>query len=119
MTTVLETMESDRDLFLNTTENPEAKSAVYTPLGGIAQAAVIGLFIHIPLHGDEHQNEEVEQPIIRFSAKSSDVAGWLKNGNLLVSGTNYQIINAPYPKQADNLWSIIPLRLPEGQETRI
>ena len=117
MTTVLETMEADRDLFLDPDENPEAKSAVYTPLGGIAQAAVIGLFIHVPLHGDENQNEEVEQPITRFSAKSGDVSSWLKNGNLLISGTNYQIINAPYPKQADNLWSIIPLRLLE--ETRI
>ena len=73
MTTVLETMESDRDLFLDPDENPEAKSAVYTPLGGIAQPAVTVLFIHNPLHGDENQDEDVEQPYIRASAKSGDL----------------------------------------------
>lgn len=119
MTTVLETTIEDQDLFLDPDENPEAKSAVYTAPGGIAETAVNILFVHNPLHGDEHQDEPVEQPYIRGSAKSEDVSGWVKQGQVVVSGVAYRVINAPYPLQADNLWSIIPLRLPEDNETRI
>lgn len=113
-------MESDRALFLNTDENPAARSAVYTPPGGVAQPAITGLYVNQPLYAEDGYNgEDVIQAETWFMAKSSDVSDWVLNGRLAVSGKTYIVANAPIPDENDNLWSMIPLELPRGEETLI
>lgn len=119
MTTVLATMIEDQDLFLDITENPAAKTAIWTPVGDVAQPSFVVLYINVPLHGDEFQEQGVEQPETVVVGKNTDVSGIKKQDALSVAGINYQVISAPYPFENDNLWSIIPLRLPRGQETLI
>jgi hypothetical protein len=119
MTTVLETMVTDQDLFLDITENPAAKTAIWTPQGDVAQPSFVVLYLNVPLHGDENQELAVEQPDTVIQAKNTDVSGIKKNDGINVAGVNYEVINAPYPFEADNLWSIIDLRLPRNSETGI
>ena len=119
MTTVLETTIEDQDLFLDPDENPAAKTAVWTPAGGASQPSFIVLYMNVPLHGDSHQNLQVEEPDTVVIGKNTDVSGIKADDDFNVAGVDYEVINAPYPFENDNLWSIIPLRLPEGQETRI
>lgn len=116
--TLKETIESDvTDVFLNTDEF--ADSAVWTPAGGIAQPAVTGFYNNFPLHGDEYQDNPVSQPSTFFVTKSTNVSSWKAKDTLTVKGTTYQIINDPYPDENDASWSVIGLRLPKGQETKI
>lgn len=116
--TLKETIESDvTDVFLNTDEF--ADSAVWTPAGGSAQPAIAGFFNNFPLHGDEFQEKDVVQPETYFVTKSSLVTSWKALDYVTINSTVYQIINDPYPNQSDNNWSIVELRLPRGQETRI
>lgn len=116
--TLKDTIESDiTDVFLNTDEF--ADSAVWTPAGGAAQPAVSGLYNNFPLHGDEYQERPVEQPETYFVTSSALVTSWKARDSLTVKGSTYQIINDPYPDENDNNWSIVELRLPRGQETRI
>ena len=120
--TLKETIESDiTEVFLNTDEF--ADSAVWTPVGGSAQPSVAGFYNSFPLHGDEYQDNPVVQPQDFFMTKSSLVASWKARDFLTVTSkgvaTTYQIINNPYPDENNNYWSIIELRLPKGQETRI
>ena len=116
--TLKDTIATDRaDVFLNTDEF--ADSAVWTPCGGVTQPAVAGFYNNFPLHGDEYQENEVSQPQTSFVTSSSNASGWKARDLLTVKGTTYQIINDPYPDENDNNWSVVDLRLPKGQETRI
>lgn len=116
--TLKETIASDiTNVFLNTDES--AYSAVWTPAGGVAQPAISVFFQNTPLHGDEYQGLPVEQPETYIVAKASDVSSWKARDHVTINSTQYQIINNPYPDSSDNYWSIIPLRLPRGQETKI
>ncbi len=116
--TLKETIASDiTDVFLNTDEF--ADSAVWPPKGGAAQPSVGGFYNNFPLHGDEYQERKVEQPETYFVTASSNVSNWKARDSLTVQGTNYQIMNDPYQDENDGNWSIVELRLPKGQETRI
>ena len=97
---------------------PQQTTAVYTPVGGSPEAAVSGIFHHIPIHGDENTGE-VDQAVIFFLALGTNVSHWQLRGKLTVNSTDYEIINNPYPNSADAVWSKIDLRLPPGSETLI
>ena len=116
--TLKDTIAADRaEVFLNTDEF--ADSAVWTPAGGVAQPAVAGFYNSFPLHGDEYQENKVVQPQDFFVTSSALVASWKAQDSLTVKNTTYQIVNDPYPIENANNWSIVELRLPRGQETRI
>jgi len=113
-----DTIESDiTKVFLNTDEF--ADEAVWTPAGGIPQTPVPGLYNNFPLHGDENQEQDVEQPRTFFVTSSALVSNWRARDFVRIKNTTYQIINAPYSKEDGSGWSVVPLRLPRGQETLI
>ena len=111
--TVKTQIQSDQSVFLNINESPGAVTAVHTPKGGIAQPSFTVLFVDFPIHGDEEQVLEVEGPITNVVGKSSDLAAIKKNDGILINSINYEVINNPYPSQANNFWSVLNLRLVE------
>lgn len=117
--TVKDTIESDQSVFLNIDESPGAATAVWTPKGGVAQPSFTVLFVNFPLHGDANQELNVEQPITTVVGKSSDVSGIKAEDTILINSTTHRIVNAPYPTENDNFWSVLDLSLPRGEETGI
>jgi hypothetical protein len=105
------------NIFTVASNTPISVQAVYTPVGGVAQAAVTLLYSNSPLHGDENQDYDVEQADIVALGKASSVSSWTLRGTVIINSTNYQLINNPFPQDA--FWSVLMLRLPHGQETRI
>jgi hypothetical protein len=112
--TLLSTIAADQDaIFLNSDSCPQYRSAVYTPVNGIAQPAVSGLFSDVPLHGDENQDYPVVQYDTSFTAKSSAVSTWRLRGKVTISSIDYELVNAPFPSSSSVLWSVCLLRLKE------
>ncbi len=96
---------------------PLSVEAVYTPVGGSAETAVTVLYSNSPLHGDEQQNYPVEQEDIHIIGKTSDVSGWLNRGTVTINSFDYEIAEFPYP--TDENWSIVALRKPHVNTTKI
>lgn len=96
---------------------PLSAQAVYTPPGGVAQAAVTVLFTNTPIHGDEQQVYPVVEADTMALGQASGVSAWILNGKVTIDSIDYELINNPYPK--DSFWSILHLRLPHGRETKI
>jgi|GEM_PF-1830201 len=96
---------------------PLSVQAVYTPVGGVAQTAVTLLYSNTPLTGDEQQNYSVEQEDILVMGKPVDVSGWVINGKVTIKAFDYEIVSASHP--TDSYWSIITLRTPTRNKTKI
>jgi hypothetical protein len=96
---------------------PLSVQAVYTAIGGTPDPAVTVFYSNIPLHGDEQQRYEVEEEAIFVVAKASDVKDWAINGKVTINDFDYEIAEEPYPR--DGYWSVLALRTPTRNKTKI
>jgi hypothetical protein len=105
------------NIFTVEDNTPISKQAVYTPPGGVSQDPVTVLYTNTPLHGDEQQDYQVFEAETMALGKFSDVSGWVLRGKVSIESIEYELINNPYPQ--DSFWSILHLRLPHANETKI
>lgn len=116
--TLKETIIEDQDaVFLD--EDEFAYSMVWTPKGGVAQAAVSVFFNDFPMTGDPWGEKGVDQQSTHIIGKASDLSGIQEEDEIFVKSITFEAINSAYPIPNSNIWSVVELRYPHGQETRI
>lgn len=96
---------------------PLSVQAVYTPEGGSAEDAVTVFYSNSPLRGDPHGNYGVEQEDIAIVGKSADVSGWLEGGTVTINSFDYEV--AEYPDSGGAYWTVVMLRKPLTNQTKI
>jgi hypothetical protein len=114
---------SDLDVFFD--EDEFADVVVWTPKGGVAQPSFNAIVDETILHGDDEQNLDVVPENIVVQAKTSDVSLVKLGDNFFITfsligvSTNYEVINNPYPDDEKSGVSIIDVRLPRRNKTKI
>jgi len=118
MTTLQEQIALDiTEVFAVEGNTPLSVQAVYTAVGGSAEDAVTVLYSNTPLHGDPHGNYPVEDENIGIVGKTSDVSAWKIDGSVTINSVDYQVAEYPYP--TDSYWSVVMLRRPIRNKTKI
>lgn len=112
-----DTIASDVKFLKKKSYNPLAVDAVYTPPGGISQPAVEVVYSNIPLTADEQQEYETVGEVIKVLGDPSDVSGWIINGTVTINSFDYQIAMVPQPK--DSYWTLVTLRTPTNNKTKV
>jgi len=116
--TIQDIIASDiTDVFGIEENTPLSVQAVYTPVGGAAQTAVTVFYSNSPLHGDSWEPGSVEQENIGIVGKPADVSGWKEGGTVTINSFDYEVAEYPYP--TDSFWTIVPLRKPNTNQTKI
>jgi len=116
--TIQDIIASDiTNIFGAEANTPLSVQAVYTAPGGSAEDAVTVMYGNTPLTGDSYGNYPVEQENIAIVGKAASVAAWKLKGTVTINSFDYEIAAAPYP--TDSYWSIVMLRKPLTNQTKI
>lgn len=118
MTTIQDIIALDiTEVFTVEGNTPISEQAVYTAVGGSAETAVTVLYSNTPLHGDAYGNYQVEDEDIFILGKPVDVSAWALGGTVTINSFDYKIAMAPFA--TDGYWSVIALRKPLTNQTKI
>jgi len=110
-------MLEDLDIILD--DDEFATEATITPREtGVESAAFNVILGEATLHGDEERSEVVDYDI-EVSGKTTDLSSVLKRDTMTLNSTDYEAINNAVPDSVRSGWSVVMLRLPRLQETKI
>jgi hypothetical protein len=108
--TDLDMILDDDEFATEATHTPRSTGTPSDPFNVIIGEAV--------LHGDDERNDVFEYEI-EISGKTTDLVTVVKRDTITLNATDYEAVNNAVPDSVRSGWSVVMMRLPRLNETKI